>query len=432
MFLIFYELLLWLLALLALPKMIYGLIFQNKYRNNLLERFGCNFPKLHKTQNQFPIWIHAVSVGETLAVASLARELKKQHPQATLIISSTTETGHAEAQRSLPFADHHVYLPLDFAWLVRKILKAVAPKLVVICESDFWFNFLYYAKKNGATLALVNGKLSERSMHRLHFFSTFSKRLFGLFDLMCVQNELYSERFIVAYAPKNKIVITGNLKLDADVKPLAANEEDSWRAKLGIQNDHTILTIGSTHNPEEKEILEILKNLWQSIPNFQVLLVPRRPETFKTVAALLDKSGLAWVSFTNIEQRTGKEKVVLMDTMGLLRTCYQISDIAIVGGSFIKHVGGHNILEPSYYGRPVLFGPHMESQRELVDLVVSYGAGQQVKHTSELEKILELWLRDPHAPQKIGAQGRLLSSSLKGSKGRTLQALASISPLNSI
>jgi 3-deoxy-D-manno-octulosonic-acid transferase len=419
--LIFYEIVLWIIAFLAIPKTLYSFFVHKKYHQSLLPRLGFGYP-VFQPHSLPSIWIHAVSVGETKAVVSIARELKRLFPDNPLIISSVTETGHAEAKRSLPFADYHVYLPIDFSWVICRILKKAAPGLVILCESDFWFNFLYYSKKRGASLALVNGKISERSMRRFCLVPFFSKRLFRLLDVLCVQNNLYRSRFLEVGVPLDKIVITGNLKLDEDYPQLSNEEVVQWRQKLGIQPHQIVLTIGSTHAPEEQLFIQILKEIWKQTPQLRVILVPRKPERFKEVGLLLEKERLLWINFSDINRCTGKEQVILMDAMGLLRMCYQLSDLAIVGGSFTDRVGGHNILEPCWYGKPVLFGPHMHTQLELVDLMTQYGAGVQVNQ-DQLFPILARWIEHPKEAHEIGANGLRLVKDLKGSAKRTLHAL---------
>lgn len=423
-FLIFYEIALWVIAFLAMPKLIYSIIFQKKYRESLFLRLGIQYP-IFRPSKYRSIWIHAVSVGETKAVVSVARELKRLFPHHPLIISSITETAHAEAKRSLPFADYHVYLPFDFAFLVKAIVKKASPGLVILSESDFWYHFLYYAKQGGAAIAMVNGKISERSAWRFHQFSYFAKPLFRLFDVMCVQNKLYVERFIEAGATHDQLVVTGNLKLDEDYPQLSQDEIQQWKKKLGIRGDQLVLTIGSTHHPEEEMFLHILKEIWEKHPKLRVILVPRHPERFGQVAELLERAQISWINFSNIQRCTAQEKVILIDAMGLLRMCYQLSDCAIVAGSYTKRVGGHNIIEPCSYGTPVLFGPYMHSQVELVDLMKQYHAGRQVD-IKDLPMVLTQWLENSHERLELGAGGFHLVHSLKGANQRTLQALQPI------
>jgi 3-deoxy-D-manno-octulosonic-acid transferase len=418
---ILYEIVLLILAILAIPKTVYSIVVHKKYRQSLLPRLGIHYPTFHSHSSR-SIWIHAPSVGETKAVVAVARELKRLFPNNPLIISSTSETGHAEAKRSLPFADQHVYLPLDFGWVVARIVKKASPGLVILCESDFWYNFLYYAKKKGAALVLVNGKISERSVRRFRRIPFFSKQLFGLLDLLCVQNPLYRTRFMEVGSPSEKINVTGNLKLDEEYPRLSNEEVIQWRQKLGIQSDHKVLTIGSTHAPEEQLSIQILKEIWKHNPQLRTILVPRHPERFKEVGSLLEKERIPWINFSNISRRTGKEQVILIDAMGLLRMCYQLADLAIVGGSFTDRVGGHNILEPCWYGKPVLFGPHMHTQLELVDLMTQYGAGVQVNQ-DQLSATLERWVTHSQEAQVVGANGLRMVKDLKGSNKRTLSAL---------
>lgn len=417
---ILYEIALWVLALIAIPKLLYNLFVHKKYRSNFLARLGIGYPSIRKGKPL--VWIHAISVGEVKAVASLARAIKQSYPDIQLLISSVTETGHEEAKRSISFADYHVYLPFDFYFVMRRIIKKVSPRLVILCESDFWLNFLYLAKKYGASLSLVNGKLSEASMKRFQKVSVFSRLLFGLFDIACIQNVLYQERFIKVGIPPKRVFVTGNLKFDDDYPQLSSKEIKEWREKLGINLGQIVLTIGSTHYPEENSILDVLQGIWRKIPSLKVILVPRHPERFKEVADLLEKKHIDFIHFTDINQRSGKEKVILVDAMGLLRMCYQLSDIAIIGGSFTLRVGGHNILEPCWYGKPILFGPYMHAQIELVNLVHQYEAGIQLD-LQELPCILEELIWNANKRDKIGQKGRHLINALKGSTSRSLHIL---------
>lgn len=421
---IFYEIAVWILAFLFLPKLLYQYIVKKKYRHSLPAKVGLGF-NVKRDENLPLIWIHAVSMGETKAIVSLAREIKRLNPDTQLVISSLTETGHAEAKKSIPFANYHVYLPFDLKIITSHIISKSKPDLVILCESDFWFNFLNQAKAKGAAIALVNGKLSHKSMSNFEKASFFSKKLFNLFDVLCLQNELYQERFIKANAPSDRIAITGNLKLDDEYPRLSDIELNEWRERLGIKSDHLVLTIGSTHNPEEEIFLNILKKIWKKYPHLKVLIVPRHPERFNEVASLFAKEQIPYIRYSEIDKKSGDEKVVLIDAMGMLRMCYQLSDMALVAGSFTSKVGGHNILEPCWYGKPVLFGPHMHTQVELVGMMKQYEAGFQVNE-SELEGYLESWIANPTLREEVGARGYRLIADSKGSTQKTLNAMKPI------
>lgn len=422
---IFYECVLGLTFILFLPKLLFDLIFKKKYRKSLFSRLGIGL-SLDIKRGYPVIWIHAVSIGETKAIVALARGLKERYKHCLLIISSVTETGHAEAQKCLSFADYHLFLPFDFYWLANRFINLYAPNMVLLAETDFWFNFLSAAKKKGAFIGLVNGKISEKSANRFKNFSFLTTPLFRLIDLFCVQNNLYKERFLSIGIPSEKIVVTGNLKLDDEYPILSEAEIISWRHKLGIEPEQIVVTIGASHEPEEKILLELFKTLWKDFPEVKVLIVPRHPERFKAVKNLLVKEGLNFICYTDITTRSGQEQVILVDAMGLLRLCYQLSDIAICCGSYTPKVGGHNLLEPCAYGKPVLFGPYVQTQIELMEYVKAYQAGFQAS-PDELLILLKTLIRDKRMRTEVGDNGLKMMSTLKGATDKTLKLLPNMS-----
>ena len=373
-----YAFVLWILALFALPKIIYSATFHGKYRQSFLKRLGKGFPEVNKGSRRL-IWVHAVSMGETKAVSTIIKNLKAGKDNPIVLVSSITETAHAEAKKSIPEADYHVFMPFDFNFLIAPIVAKVAPDLVILSETDFWFNFLRAAKKCGAKIALVNGKISERSLKRFQYFPSFSNALFGCIDLFCLQSEHYHNRFAALNIPAEKMVVTGNLKFDDEPPRLSENEKAALKDKFGINESNKVLVIGSSHDPEERQLLEVLQNIWNKEPRLKVILVPRHPERFNNVASLLESLSIPFSRFTKPEELANvKNKVLLMDAMGNLRNSYQIADLAIVAGSYTEKVGGHNILEPLWFGVPTIFGPHMHSQPELVEIVSGNSAGLMV------------------------------------------------------
>lgn len=418
---ILYEGALYLLALLALPKMLYQRWKYGKYRQSLAQRLGNNFPTIMKGDKRL-IWVHAVSVGETKAVAPLVKMLKQHLDDPLVVISSATETGHAEALRSIPLADYHVYLPLDFRSIIKPIVQQAKPDLVILSETDFWYNFLKYCKEYGASIAVVNGKISVKSMQRLERFRFVAKALFGFVDLFCVQNNLYRKRFEQIGVNNGKIIVTGNMKFDEECPKLSQEELRKWREMLGIAPDEQVLVVGSTHDPEETLVLDALRDVWTKYPKLKVMLVPRHPERFNEVSNILTRKNLPFVRFSAIKSKTGKEVAILIDAMGVLRKCYQLADIALVAGSYTARVGGHNIIEPCWFGVPVLFGPQMHSQPELVELVAEYKAGLQVSSDKLAGTILEC-LRDPSKRQALGQGGVQLVNDLRGATNKTWTAL---------
>jgi 3-deoxy-D-manno-octulosonic-acid transferase len=418
----YYDSCLLAIAILALPWLVYQMVVRKKYRNSLAQRLGWKFPKIDKGDRRL-IWMHAVSMGETRALIALAKQMKQETPDALLVISSVTETGHAEAKRSIPCADYHLFLPLDFHAVVSPLMKKVKPDLVILSETDYWYNFIKCAKREGAQLAVVNGKMSERSLNRYCRFPALSKRMFSPFDFFCLQNELYKERLMKVGAPSQKCVVTGNLKLDSQQQ--APNDEALARLRslLGIAPGNLVITVGSTHDPEEKWLLQGC--LKKQIGKAKMIFVPRHPERFDSVAAFLESEGIAYARYSQLAdnpEKASSADVILIDAMGLLTQCYRLSDIAIVCGSYVSHVGGHNILEPSAYGVPVLFGPHMHTQTEFVALMESYQAGKQVT-LEQLEAEVDHLLQDSTARKAIGDRGLQLIQDSRGATKRTLEAL---------
>lgn len=411
-FSLIYDFSLCILSTLYSLKFTYFYFAKKKYNKSFKQRLGRDFPHVDKKGKPL-IWIHAVSVGETRAVIALAKMLKHDY---TLLISSITETGHAEAKRALSFADYHVFLPFDLSFIIKPIVKAIKPDFVIISETDLWFQFLAAAKENGAKTILVNGKISEKSEKRMKLCAFFSKRIYGLIDFFAVQSKQYLERFQHLGVPLEKIAVTGNLKFDDDVRPLNHEDLDKWKKRLGIIAGQKVVTIGSTHHPEEIIILDELDKISEDYQDLKILLVPRHPERFDAIEKELILKQADFCRFSNSLECSAK--IVLVDAMGLLRNCYQVSTLAIVAGSFIERIGGHNILEPCMYGVPVIFGPYMHSQPDLLDLVIKYHAGIQTD-AEHLHETVAAFLDDFERCLSFGENGLQLIADVKGSTLKT-------------
>lgn len=407
----FYDFALLVLAFFSLPKLLW-----KKYRRSLKERLGWELPDFSLPPEGKRIWIHAVSVGETKAVIPLVNMIQKESPQAVIFFSTSTETGQSEAKRSLPHLAGYFLLPFDFSWTMEALTKKLKPDILILVEGDFWYNLVSRVDK----VVLVNGKISEKSTKRFRLVPFFTRRLFSYFKVLCVQSQRYAHRFEDLDIPPEKIFVTGNLKFDV---PFPHIDKEKWKTDLGISPRDQVITIGSTHEGEEKEILLALEPLWDEFHNLKVILVPRHPDRFERVAKLLQDMGLRFCRFSHLSHRTGNEKVILIDAMGILNPCYRLSDIAIVAGSFIPHVGGHNIFEPVSLSVPTLFGPHMESQRDLVNIVLQAGAGKQVTLNHLAGETAEM-LR--HPPQEMKQAGQKLSEEVHGSTVRTWAAIKNL------
>ncbi len=419
MFFILYDLIVLALTLMWLPKAFYERLRYGKYKDSFWQKMAID-PRLKNAKFRGSlIWVHAVSVGEVRAISSVVRKLHLENPNLSFVISTVTETGQAEAKKRMPFAQYFCYLPLDISWVMRRKMFLCQPKAVIICETDFWLNFLSEAKRIGAKVVLVNGKLSDRSYKRFKALRFFSKKLFKSFDLLCLQNKEYENKFASLGIEKEKLVVTGNLKFDIDVPFLDSKRRSVWNERIG-SCERQIITIGSTHEGEEKKILDLFIPLFVENPHLLLILVPRHPERFTAVAAILEQMKISFVKWSEKNNCSKETQVLLLDTMGELLSAYELSSLAIVAGSFVSGIGGHNVCEPANYGVPVLFGPYTEDQKELIELVKSYKSGMQVP-IERLARELQSLLKDPQRRDQLGENGKLLARDMIGSSDKTIQ-----------
>lgn len=426
MFSLIYELILWLGFIACMPKALYQCIRYKKYRTSWLARFGWGFPNVERKGSGPVIWLHAVSVGEIAAIKSLSNKLQTAIQDLTLIVSTVTETGYAEAKRLMPFADHIVFLPYDFSWPVKLAIQRASPDIVIVCEADFWYRFLKEAKKQGAVVLLVNGKISATSYSRFLRFSYFTRRLFSLIDFFCVQSAEYKERFGSLGVPNSKIAITGNMKSDFVTSRLEKEALITMRQKLHLEPQDFVLVIGSTHAPEEELLLREITPLLSEFKNLKVIIAARHPERFSEVTSLVEKCGLSYGTWTK-GACSHNPRVFLIDTMGILRHCYQLADVAIVAGSFTEKVGGHNILEAQCFGIPVITGPYMHSQAELVKQAKEYNAIKQVP-LEEVAYALKNLLQNAEERHTLQKNSLALTAAIQGATEKNLKILQFLTP----
>ncbi len=422
MFPFFYDFFLHILALFYAPIFLFQWLFRGKYRKNIKQRLGIVLPRIRIKNKEFVVWFHAPSIGETKAIAPLVAILRMNMPNATILVSNVTETGHETALSYLKDADCHFYLPFDLPYLIHPIVDAIKPDLIIISETDFWYNFLKRATDKGARVVVVNGKISESSLRRFNFLPWIMAPLFQLIELICPQNEEYKNRFMLLGIPPDHLYVTGNLKLDEISTPLSEKRLKEWKQKLCLDKDDLLLVIGSTHSPEEKLLINVLKKVWKKYPHLKVAIAPRHPERFKTVATYLESIKIPFATYSLKEPFTKQKNLMLLDAMGVLGELYQVGDMAIVAGSYTDKIGGHHLLEPSLYGKPVLFGPHTHSQLEMAFMIKKAEAGRQVSLDKLGEAIVDL-IGHPEKRKKMGAAGMKMFSEAKGATERTWQLL---------
>lgn len=357
-------------------------------------------------------WIHSVSVGETQVAKTLTAEILSRELNAQIVISTITETGQAVAKK-IDGTAGTFYYPLDLSFLVSPMLKKVNPDAIFIVETDIWYNFVNGAMRRDVPVYLVNGKMSATTLKRYKQFPAIAARLLKPFHHFFVQSETYKERFVESGIIKSELTVAGNVKLDSEVPVVSDAEKTELAQRYKVSLDRPTLTFGSTHAGEEELSIEVYKKLKGKFPDLQVFLVPRHPERFNGVAELLAKSG---VDFNRASQMsTDSKPFILVDQMGVLMKLYSISTVGVVAGTFTPHVGGHNILEPSFYGKPFVYGPWIYKQPGFHQMNLEARAGVQCK-PEELADELEKLVSNVSLCKEYGERGLKV---LEVSKGAT-------------
>lgn len=390
-----------------------------RYRRFLGERFG-------RVRGTGPhgIWIHAVSVGEALAVERLIEQLRQRFPQRPVVLSVTTAAGRAVAERRIA-ADRIFYFPLDFTFAVRRSLDAIRPDLVLIAETEIWPNFLREAAARDVTVMFINGRVSGRSYARYRLIRRLLRPTLRRVDSFLMQTPTDAERVIDLGAVPGRVQVAGNLKFDL-IPPEQPRFLNLLRAKLGDAGISRVLVAGSTMETEEGPVLEAYARLGSGPARSALLLVlaPRHPQRFERVAEILAARGMPWVRRSQLDTAAlPPGGVLLLDSLGELATVYQVAEMAFVGGSLAPH-GGHNILEPAFWGVPVVFGPHMENFALIAEQFLAAGAALRVASALELGHVWGRLLADPALRARIGGQARALLESQRGATGRALEAIA--------
>jgi len=365
------------------------------------------------------IWVHAVSVGEVLAVAGLVRELGRNLPRHKIFISTTTDTGQTLARKR--FGKETVfYFPMDFAFAIRPYLRALRPQLVIIAETEFWPNFMRLAHASGARIAVVNARISDRSWPRYRRFRGLLKRVLVSVDLFLAQTGEDAERLEDIGARREDVWVTGNLKFDIPALAPPAIVE-SLRKSISANNSGPVLVCGSTVEGEEPLLLKAFENLLVQHPRTMMILAPRHPERFAAVASLLEKMSIRFFRRSVWQREELAGGVLLLDTIGELAALYALADIAFVGGSLVPH-GGHNVIEPARHGVATLVGNHTENFRDIVGLFQSRDA-VRVVGPAELPLVLMELLANDKERRALGQRAAETMRSQVGATARTASEL---------
>ena len=417
-----YSISLTIAAILSAPYWLFRGLRDRKYLLNFRQRLGWKMPKTALSRR--PLWIHAVSVGEVLAAKPVFLALRAARPDLPIVVSTVTVTGQALAQKELGSAELIFYFPFDWVFCVRRFLATVAPKAVVLLETELWPNFLRECSKHRVPVILANGRISDKSMRRYRLIPGLTKRMLGDISRFGVQSASDKRRFQLLGAPEERIRVTGNLKFDFPVPDLKqqAGMLELVRGALGASGGDAIIVAGSTMKGEETLLLDAFDAVRKAQPSTRLVLAPRHPERFDEVAEIIRSRGLTFRRRSQAGSGcSGACPVLLLDTIGELRSVYALASVALIGGSFLPF-GGHNPLEPAALGKAIVFGPEMSNFREIAGIFIRDQAARQCP-IGELSQTLIQLLSDARSREVLGQRA---AATMRSNQGATESTLALI------
>jgi 3-deoxy-D-manno-octulosonic-acid transferase len=388
----------------------------------LRERFGRDLGVFRKEGQSVIIWVHAVSVGEVMAATPLLKALKEKYPSKAIILSTVTDTGQKVAREMAGEATNIIYLPFDIPQILNFVVKKVMPEILIVIETELWPNMFRAFKQNGIPIILLNGRISENSFRGYRKVSFFMKKVLSCVDFFGMQNEEYAGRLRSLGVPAEKVKSIGNFKFDARPSPLIPD----WTERL----QGPVITAGSTHEGEEDLITSVCTELRKEFSDLNLILAPRHPERFQSVEEMLKSKGVSFVKRSDLNTEQPKPQtltgtIILLDAIGELSAIYGISDIAIIGKSF-RGLGGQNPLEPAYWGKPVICGPHMENFPVIGDFLKA-GAAIEADENNLYAKLKELLLY-PEKAREVGLRGHQLYRKNAGAVKAAMEIVARYLP----
>jgi 3-deoxy-D-manno-octulosonic-acid transferase len=410
-----------LLLHLALPLIALRLALRARkaptYARRINERFSFGLPAMKPGG----IWVHAVSVGESIAAAPMIRALQARYPELPITVTCMTPTGSERIQALFGDSVQHCYLPYDMPWAAARFLDHTQPRLAVVMETELWPNHIHQCAKRGVPVALANARLSERSARGYARFGKLTAPMLAELSLIAVQTQAEAQRFLDLGARPDCVEVTGSikfdLKIDAELPQRAAGLRHQWQAE-----QRPVWIAASTHAGEDEIILAAHRQLLATRADALLILVPRHPERFNSVHELCLNHGLTTRRRSTGEALQPGDQVLLGDTMGELLFLYALADIAFVGGSLVAN-GGHNLLEPAALGKPVLSGPHLFNFLEIAAQLREAGALSEVENAEQLAARVDMLLEQPGEMQRMSQAGLAVLKANQGALERLLEGL---------
>lgn len=415
--------------LLASPLLLYSAVKKGKYREGFAAKFFGQSPELDangKSKKSIRVWLHAVSVGEVNLLNTLIKEISRKQPDWQCVISTTSATGMSLARKKYPGLTVF-YCPLDFSWAVRRAVRRIGPDVLVLTELELWPNLIRAARRAGAGVAIVNGRLSEKSHRGYRQIRPLAAAVLRQIDLIAVQDETYAGRFLDLGATAENVSVTGSMKYDGAETDRNNPATVRLRQLAGIADEDVVFLAGSTQEPEEAAALAVYRRLADRWPQLRLVIVPRHPERFDEVSRLLAESGIAWQKRTQLDKKPADKpaRVLLVDVVGELGYWWGVAKIAFVGGSFGNR-GGQNMIEPAAYGAAVSFGPNTHNFRDIVSTLLAREAAVVVRDVQEMELFVRRCLEDPQFADNMGGEASSLVAQQLGATGRTVELLGAL------
>jgi 3-deoxy-D-manno-octulosonic-acid transferase len=425
-----YSLLSFVAFLAVSPYFAYQAVRYKKYVGSVRQRLGY-LPITLNVDGDESIWIHAVSVGEALSVRALVHDLRERYPRLRIFLSTTTLAGQEVARRNLQHLDGIFYFPFDWVFIIRRTLRIVRPRLFVMMETEIWPNLLRVCHARGVKTILINGRISARSYPRYKLIRPFFKRVLGDVDRFCMQSEESAARLLDLGADPSRVTITGSLKFDSLRMPTPLSHGKPRERVLRyfrIPANRMVIVAGSTMKTEEAAVFRAFARIKSLSPGALLIVAPRQPQRFDDVAKLAKEEGFSTTRRSQLPiDAEPRCDVVVLDTLGELAPLYQLASAVFVGGSLADH-GGHNILEPAVFGKPIVFGPHMHNFKEIAATFLANAAAIQVQTERELEDALRGLVTDPVGRARLGAAAQALVEANRGAKDKTLAVIANLMP----
>lgn len=417
-----------LLLILVSPIIILTLVMKKRCRRGLANRLGM-LPRQWGPNKQESLWVHAVSLGEVMAIVPLLSAIRAHYPTLRIVVSTVTETGREAVERRLAGIAEHCYAPLDFPWVVARMINRLNPLAFLFVETELWPNLLRRLQQQQIPAVLVNGRLSSRSFRRYSIIKPFLRQVLSALSLCLMQSERDAHRMTELGARAERVHHTGNIKFDQSFdEPSNAYLSPG---EIGLLPGEELIVAGSTHHDEEDALLAAYEKLFSEFSSLVLLLAPRHIERATQIQEKIEAKGLQVVRRSSIREHgeralhpTGP-RVVILDSRGELAHMYAHAILTFVGGTLVP-IGGHNLLEPAFWGKPVFFGPYTDHCAEVAELLVKAGGGKRVRDGDELTELMARGLRDRTWTQQVGQAAYQAVIANRGAVIRNLELIGTV------